>query len=97
MGVIVDKKDNKFQCYARLKLDSGEQIMISVSQTGVKIFKMKWAGLFPKSTLWESKSIEELGEKFFDKHNPLQSPLDSMIQKIIDCQSAAEVVVRLAR
>jgi hypothetical protein len=97
MGSIVVKKDNGWQCFARLKLDSGEQIMISVAQSGVKIFKMKWAGLFPAATLWESKTIVEVAEKFFDSEKPLQRPLDSMIDKLIDSRSAAEVVVRLTR
>lgn len=97
MGSILAKKDNRVQCFARLKLDSGEQIMISVAQSGVKIFKMKWAGLFPAATLWESKSIAEVAEKFFDERKPLQRPLDSMIDKLIDCRTTGEVIVLLSR
>ena len=95
MGLVVAKKDNGLQCFARLKLDNGEQIMISVAQSGVKIFKMKWAGLFPAATLWESKTISEVAEKFYNSENPLQRPLDSIIDKLIDSRSAAEVIVRL--
>lgn len=95
MGSIVVKKDNSWRCFARLKLDSGEQIMISVAQSGVKIFKMKWAGLFRATTLWESKTIAEVAEKFFDDEKPLQRPLDSIIDKLIDSRNAAEVVARL--
>ena len=34
-------------------------------------------------------------EKFFDEREPLQRPLDVMINKLIDCRSAAEVLVKL--
>jgi len=58
---------------------------------------MKWAGMFPAATLWPSGSITEVAQMFFDVEKPLQRPLDAMIEKIIDCRSAAEVVVRLHR
>lgn len=95
MGEIIVKKDTPLQCFARLKLENGDQIMISVAQSGVKVFKMKWAGLVPSATLWTSSSIAEIAKQFFDEREPLQRPLDSMISKLISCRSAAEVVARL--
>lgn len=95
MGEIIVKKDMPLQCFARLRLDNGDQIMISVANSGVKVFKMKWAGIFPSTTLWKSDSMVEVAEKFFDEQRPFQRPLDSIISKLIDCRSAAEVVVRL--
>lgn len=96
MGEVLAKKDTPHQCWARLKLDNGDQIMISVAQSGVKIFKMKWAGLLPGATLWASRSLVEVGEKFFDPDRPLQRPLDSIIDRLIDCSSAAELCARLS-
>jgi hypothetical protein len=61
----------------------------------VKVFEMRWAGILPGPTLWQSKSIAEVAEKFFDREKPHKQPIDSMIDKIIDCRNAAEVVVRL--
>jgi hypothetical protein len=69
--------------------------MISVAQSGVKIFKMKWMGMIPSATLWEEKVISEVAKKFFDPEAPIQRPLDSIIDKIIDCPTAAAVVVKL--
>src|SRR6185369_15795852 len=97
MGQVLVKKDDDRQCFARIKLDSEEQIMISVAQSGVKIFKMKWAGLIPASTLWESKTIAEVAEKFFDDGKPFQRPLESIIDKLINCETAAAVIVQLTR
>lgn len=71
--------------------------MISIARSGVKVHKMKWAGLVPSATLWESKTIAEVAEKFYDPQKPEQRPLDSIIDKLIECQSAAEVVVVLTR
>jgi len=96
MGEVIVKRDTPHQCFARLRLANGDQIMISVAQSGVKVLKMKWAGMFPASTLWSSGSIAEVAEKFFDETDPLQRPLDSMIDALIDCRSAAAVVVRLS-
>lgn len=53
--------------------------------------------MFPAATLWETRSIAEIAKELFDEHNPFRRPLDSMIDKLIDCRSAAEVVVRLSR
>jgi hypothetical protein len=95
MGEIIVKRDTPRQCFARLRLDNGDQIMISVAVSGVKVSKLKWAGFFPSATLWKSDSMAEVVEKFFDERKPLQRPLDTIIEKLIDCRSAAEVVVRL--
>jgi hypothetical protein len=91
MGEVIVKTDTGRKCWARLKLENGDQVMISVSQLGVKVFKMKLAGLTPATVLWESRSITELVKEFFDERKPDQHPLDSMIAKLIDCRSAAEV------
>ena len=96
MGKVIVKKDTPQQCFARLRLANGDQIMISVAQSGVKVFKMKWAGLLPGATLWASSSIAEVAKKFVNEEKPLQRPLDSIIEKLINCRSAAHVVVKLA-
>jgi hypothetical protein len=91
MGEVIVKTDTGRKCWARLKLENGDQVMIAVSQSGVKVFKMKLAGMTPAALLWESHSILELVKEFFDEGKPNQHPLDSMIDKLTDCRSAAEV------
>jgi hypothetical protein len=73
-----------------LGFHNGDQIMIAVAKSGLKVFKM-WAGIFPATTLWESDSITPGLKTFHD-----QRPLDSLIDKLIDCDRTAEVMVRLA-
>jgi hypothetical protein len=70
MGLVVVKRDTGRQCWARLKLENGDQVMISVAQSGVKVSKMKWAGMIPAATLWESHSITELAKEFFNEQKP---------------------------
>ena len=109
MGEVVAQRDTLQQCWANLELENGDRVMISVapSRVGllniptvpswVKVLKMKWAGMLPVATLWKSKGIAEIEEKFLDEGKPFQRPLDSIIDKLIDCRSAADVVVRLTQ
>jgi hypothetical protein len=95
MGEIVAKRDTLHQCWARLRLENGDLILISVAQSGVKIIKLKWGGIIPAATLWKSSNLAEVAEKFVDINNPFQRPLDLIICKLIDCRSAAHVVAKL--
>ena len=95
MGQVVVKRDTPRQCFARLKLENGDQVMISVAGGKVKVFKMKWAGLLPGATLWTSGSVAEVVKRFFDGSKPVQRPLDAMIEALIDCRSASDIVARL--
>ena len=96
MGVIKAKKDEDGMCWARLRLESKERILVSLAQTGVKIFKLKW-GFLPTTTLWASRSIVEVGEMFFDPDKPFQRPFDPVVERVIVCGSAAEVCAVLTR
>jgi hypothetical protein len=96
MGKVVVKRDEPHQCFARLELSNGDQVMISIAQGEVKIIKMKWAGMLPGPTLWRSGSLAEISEKFFDGAKLPQSPIEAVIDKIIDCRSADDVGARLS-
>ena len=91
MGKIIAKRDTPTQCFARLGLDNGDQIMITVAASGVKVFKM-WVGIFPAATLWTSHTVSDAFTRFLEERRPL----DEMIEKLIDCRSAAEVAGRLS-
>jgi len=67
MGKVVAMRDTPRLCRARLKLENGDQVMISVARSSVKVVKMKWAGIIPESTLWESKDAREIFEQFCDE------------------------------
>src|SRR5215470_7950025 len=88
MGKVIVKRDMPHQCFARLELNNGDQVMISVVQSEVKVTKMNWAGMLPGPTLWKSGSGAEIAQKFFDE--------TKLPQRLIDSRSAADVAVRLS-
>jgi len=47
MGKVIVKRDTPQQCFARLELNNGDQVMISVAEAEVKVTKMNWAGMLP--------------------------------------------------
>ena len=96
MGKVIVKKDEPHQCFARLELSNGDQVMIAVAQGEVKVVRMKWAGMLPGTTLWQSGNVAEIAEKFFDGTKLPQRPIEAVIDKVIDCRSADEVAVRLS-
>jgi hypothetical protein len=96
MGKVVIKRDEPQQSLARLELSNGDQVMISVMAGDVKVIKMKWAGMLPGPTLWQSESAAEIAEKLFDETKLPQKPIEALIDKIIDCRSADEVEERLS-
>ena len=96
MGKVIGKRDRPHQCFARLELNNGDQVVISIAQEGIKVIKMKWAGMLPGPTLWKSESVAEIVEKFFDGKTLPQKPIEAVIDKVIDCRSAADLVARLS-
>jgi hypothetical protein len=96
MGKVIVEREAPHQSFARLELNNGDQVMISVAEGEVKVIKMKWAGMLPGPTLWKSGSVAEMVEKFFDETKLPQRPIEAVIDKVIDCRSAAEVVARLS-
>jgi hypothetical protein len=96
MGKVIVKRDGPQQSLARLELSNGDQVMISVTSGDAKVIKMKWAGVLPGPTLWQSESAEEIAEKLSDETKLPQKPIEALIDKIIDCRSADEVEARLS-
>jgi hypothetical protein len=92
MGKVIVKRERS----ARVELSNGDQVMISVAKGEVKVTKMKWAGLLPGPALWKSASATEITEEFFDETPMPLGPIDILIERIIDCRSAAEVEERLS-
>ena len=96
MGKVIVERETPHQSIARLELNNGDQVMISVAEGEVEVIAMKWAGMLPGSTLWKSGSVAEIAEKFFDETSLPQRPIEAVIDKVIDCRSAEEVVMRLS-
>ncbi len=96
MGRVIVKTETPEQSFARLELNNGDQVTIAVADGGIKVVKMKWAGVLPGPTLWKSANAAEIAEKFFDDAKLPQRPIEAVIDKIIDCRSAEDVAARLS-
>lgn len=84
---------HKAGAFCQLKLASGERILISCAQTGIKIMKLGFAGLFPTKTLaeWPISNVDEAIRIFADASQPTQHPLESIKAKLMSCSSIADV------
>jgi hypothetical protein len=96
MGKVIIKRDGPQQSFARLELSNGDQVMVLVTAGQVKVIKMKWAGMLPGPTLWQSESAAEIAEKLSDETKLPQKPIEALIDMIIDCRGADEVEERLS-
>lgn len=79
--------------YCQLKLASGERVLISCAQTGIKIMKVALAGLIPTRTIasWPISELASAIEIFADEGIPMQHPLDAIKSKLLSCASIKEV------
>ena len=93
--VITYKNEGSKGMFCQIKLESGERILISIAQNGVKIFKLGFMGMIPVKTLWESNDIAHIVEIFADPANPEKPPLDAIRDELIDCKSIKEILDKI--
>ena len=98
--VITYRNDGAKGCFCQIKFDSGERILLSIAQTGIVIFKLKFFGYIPANKIWETTStvayykfgpfdtslISPLGRFFGGGH-----PLDIMKDRLLEFKSIDEL------
>jgi len=79
--------------YCQLKLASGERVLISCAQTGIKIMKLALGGLIPTRTIvsWSISELASAIEIFVDESIPIQHPLEAIKNKLLTCSSIKEI------
>ena len=79
--------------YCQLKLASGERVLVSCAQTGIKIMKVAFGGLIPTRTIvnWPISELASAIEIFADETTPMQHPLDAIKSKLLACSSIKEI------
>lgn len=82
-----------YKMYCQLRLDSGERILISIGDTGIKISRLGFGGRIRTGTLWkcDRDEVRDAFELFADPEKPMTSPLDAIKDKLIDFQSIADI------
>ena len=104
MGKVVAYANNKFQCFCRLGLDNGEQIMISIAAMptpSIKVMKIGFFGAWPIQTIWEYNPtiaggydtyVRKMVAMFHDPlSDPSKHPLDTLRDRLLPCRSIEEV------
>jgi len=92
MGEIVTYKNAGPEgVFSQIKLGNGERILISIAQPGIQIYKLKFKGLFPASTVWKTDNIDQMIVLFGDFALSEGILLDAVIKKVIGCKSIDEV------
>ncbi|ODS32540.1 MAG: hypothetical protein SCARUB_02340 [Candidatus Scalindua rubra] len=90
MSRIIRKKNDNRQMFCNIELDSKERILISVAQTGLKIFKMRF-GTIPVKTVVDM-SLEEMCDHFADPEHYGEPILDFIVDKILPFKSIKEIM-----
>ncbi len=79
-----------FKAWARLRLDDGKQIMLSLSENGLIVFRMVLGGSLPIWSVW-SCSFDEIDRRFEAEGQPGEECIQMLARQLIDCRSIAEV------
>lgn len=93
MSEVITYKNTAEQCFCQLKLDSGERVLISIAQTGIKLFQLGLAGLVPIRTVaeWDIPQIWTAIRIFADLDAPQKPPLDTIRDRLLRCRSIADI------
>lgn len=65
MGKIITyKNDNSKGKYCQIKFEDGKRILISMAQTGARVYKLKWGGLIPGAIIFDISTADLFSEKY---------------------------------
>ncbi|TSC89137.1 MAG: hypothetical protein G01um10143_518 [Parcubacteria group bacterium Gr01-1014_3] len=94
MGRKIAYQDDQDKKFCQIELDNGERILISVAQSGVKIFKL-FFGIIPIKTIYQAdlKTAVDLFMETEEWGRPIL--LDKIVTRLIDCPSIDDVLERL--
>ena len=84
----------KPKAYCQIRFPNGDRVLVSCAQTGIKIFKLGFFGLFPTKTIadWPISRVESAIAIFADPTNPMAHPLDAIKDKLVKaCSSTSDV------
>ncbi|MFH2136742.1 MAG: hypothetical protein ABII19_03905 [Patescibacteria group bacterium] len=92
--VITYKQEGPKGIFSQIKLNNGDRVLISIAKGEIKIFKLKFFGLVPTSTIWQYPSLHE----FFDltqKNGYDDMPLDVLVNKVKNFDSIVQMQTEL--
>jgi len=97
MSQIITYKCDPSGKYCQIKLDDGNRILISMAQTGARICRLKWGGLWPAETIFDiptsdlfSDEYKFARERLTEKSLALDM-LDVFKEILLPCKSLEDV------
>jgi hypothetical protein len=89
MARILQQQEGR---YARIELDSGEKIVLSIAQVGIAIYEPGFLNILRKRTIkeWMPSQVREFVAKF-SGHNPNLSPFGYTVEQLSSFSSIAEL------
>ena len=98
MSEIITYSNSPSGKYCQIKFDHGKRILVSLTRTEIKIFKMKFLGSVPGDTIFEittldlfSNKYKSAREKLTEKSTALDM-LDVFKEILIECHSLEEAI-----
>lgn len=93
---VVKYMNNGLACFSRVRLVSGEQVMVSVARDSVWVVRMKWGGVVPDERLWEGSDWVQMGLMVRCSHEDRGAILDGFTALVMLSPSASDLRRRLA-
>lgn len=101
MGKIITYKNSPSGKFCQIKYEDGNRILISLAQTGIRISKLKWAGLVPSKIIFDISTTDMVSDKYKATREKLTEVslepdlLDVFKDLLLPCNSLGEVKNKL--
>jgi len=101
MSEIITYSNSPSGKYCQIKFDDGKRILISLTRSEIKIFKMKFFGGLPSDAIFEITTLDLFSEKYKRARERLTEKsialdmLDVFKEILIKCQNLEEATITL--
>lgn len=95
MGKIITYKNEGAKgVFSQIKLDNGERVLVSIAADEIKIFKLKFFGYMPSSTVWKFPDLFEFFN-LLQQNGYSEHPLDVLVNKVKNFSSIRQLQEKL--
>ncbi len=75
---LVKYMNGPLACFSRVKLASGEQVMVSIAPESVWVVRMAMGGIVPRERIWECDAWVQMGLMLRCAHTDRGAVLDGL-------------------
>ena len=92
MSKIITYSDGtRLGTFSQIKLDDGKRVLISMTQTEVAIFRLKFFGNIPSGTIWKHDIFDYLEKMTKRVGSEDSTPLKVAVDIVLECKSIDEI------